>query len=31
VVLSSKRATAVARPIGELVDLPAWLARARRI
>ena len=31
VVLSSKHATAVARPIGELVDLPAWLARARRV
>ncbi|MGH3997951.1 MAG: SAM-dependent methyltransferase, partial [Pseudonocardiaceae bacterium] len=31
VVLSSEHATAVAHPIGELVDLPAWLARACRI
>lgn len=31
VVLNSTHATAVGRQIGDLVDLPAWLARARRI
>jgi hypothetical protein len=31
VVLSDEHATALGRPIGDLVDLPAWLARIRRI
>lgn len=30
-VLNSTHASAVGRPIGDLVDLPAWLSRARRI
>lgn len=30
-VLNSTHADAVGRPIGALVDLPAWLTRARRI
>jgi SAM-dependent methyltransferase len=31
VIVRSAHAAALGRPIGELVDLPAWLARARRI
>ncbi|MGH3823570.1 MAG: class I SAM-dependent methyltransferase [Pseudonocardiaceae bacterium] len=31
VILNSTHATALGQPIGDLVDLPAWLARARRI
>jgi SAM-dependent methyltransferase len=31
VILSDEHATAFGRPIGDLVDLPAWLARIRRI
>ncbi len=31
VIVSSTHATALGRPVGDLVDLPAWLARARRI
>ncbi|MGH4020439.1 MAG: class I SAM-dependent methyltransferase [Pseudonocardiaceae bacterium] len=31
VIVSSDHATALGRPVGDLVDLPAWLARARRI
>jgi SAM-dependent methyltransferase len=31
VILSDEHATALGRPIGDLVDLPAWLARIRRI
>jgi SAM-dependent methyltransferase len=30
-IRNSDHATALSRPIGDLVDLPAWLARARRI
>lgn len=31
VILSEEHAAALGRPIGDLVDLPAWLARIRRI
>lgn len=31
VIANNDHATALARPIGDLVDLPAWLARMRRI
>jgi hypothetical protein len=31
VILSEEHSTALGRPIGDLVDLPAWLARIRRI
>jgi len=31
VIVSGDHATALGRPVGDLVDLPAWLARARRI
>jgi PPOX class F420-dependent enzyme/OxyR family protein len=31
VIVDSTRAAALGRPVGDLVDLPAWLARARRI
>ncbi|MGH3803423.1 MAG: class I SAM-dependent methyltransferase [Pseudonocardiaceae bacterium] len=31
VIVGSTHAAALDRPIGDLVDLPAWLARARRI
>lgn len=31
VILHDTHATALGRPVGDLVDLPAWLARARRI
>lgn len=31
VILSNEHASALGRPIGDLVDLPAWLARIRRI
>jgi hypothetical protein len=31
VIVGSAHAAALGRPVGELVDLPAWLARARRI
>lgn len=31
VIVSSDHAAALGQPVGELVDLPAWLARARRM
>lgn len=31
VIVGSTHAAALGRPVGDLVDLPAWLARARRI
>jgi hypothetical protein len=30
VIVADTHAAALGRPIGDLVDLPAWLARARR-
>jgi hypothetical protein len=30
VIIDSTRAAAFGRPVGDLVDLPAWPARARR-
>jgi SAM-dependent methyltransferase len=31
VIVSNAHAAALSRPVGDLVDLPAWLARARRL
>jgi hypothetical protein len=31
VIVGSTHAAALGRPVGDLVDLPAWLARARRL
>ncbi len=31
VIVDSTRAAALGRPVGDLVDLPAWLARARKL
>ncbi|MFZ2119646.1 MAG: hypothetical protein WCE78_20140 [Pseudonocardiaceae bacterium] len=31
VIVGSTHAAALGRPVGDLVELPAWLARARRL
>jgi len=31
VIVASTHAVLLGRPVGDLVDLPAWLARARRL
>ncbi|MGH3548299.1 MAG: hypothetical protein ACRDQU_09325 [Pseudonocardiaceae bacterium] len=31
VIIGSTHAALLGRPVGDLVDLPAWLARARRL